>query len=741
MPGLFETFAGRGDVSRRGPARLGVIGRRRMRAMAEMLHSFECAGLGWFWATDKSGHLTYISDLAAERLGLETKQAIGQPITDLLEPDSFDFEDETAVGNRPLSFTLNKHNPISQLIVKVVGSKDEEWWELAGQPQFDRSGQFTGYRGSAKDITEERNRQYEAAKLSQFDPLTGLANRRRIKTLLSSTLAKFRNAKRSCSVVMLNLDRFKHINDTLGFQAGDELLKQAAGRLKRLVGHRGEIARLVSDEFLIMLPDLDDRGQLGEFVQSAIQMISQPYSVNGVRAIVGASAGIATAPYDGVDTQEILNAADLAIHEAKDSRANYRFFSSELKDAAKRRREIEEDLRDAIASGELVMHYQPIVESETHKLKCLEALMRWEHPDRGMVSPGIFIPIAEDIGLIKEMGDWALLESCRQAQEWPVELSVAVNVSAIQFVDEDFIDTVARALEVSGLKPARLVLEITESVFMGDQGQAQTIFKKLKDLGVRLALDDFGTGYSSLSYLRNAPFDKIKIDQSFVRGCTEEDNNNTAIIRSIISLAEALDMETVAEGVETKDELALIEEMGASTIQGRLFSFAISHEELLERIERSELTYEANGPERHRADRRTEYRRIALVHDDHRYSVVLRNLSKSGALVEGLLDVPVGTDVVLDLGGGQLAVARVRRSEGFVQGVEFETPLISDGADGLCTRHRVSPYQIEAAGRPLSSLPDDPYAALREIQNNGFLQQRPPAFQVASTKTQQDKAA
>ena len=742
MPSLFNRVAGKGASSRRGPRKVSALGKKQLRNMAEMLDSFETSGQGWFWATDGSGRITYITDLAAERLGLNYKTAVGQLMADFLVPDSSDFEeDDREREERPLSFTFNTHNSISQLTVKLVDAEKEEWWELSGNPQFDGRGQFLGYRGSAKDVTEERERRREVAKLSQFDPLTGLANRRRVKTIITTTLAKFRNSKRSCSLIKLSLDRFKHINDTLGFQAGDELLKQTAGRLKRLVGSKGELARLVSDEFLIVLPDLDDRGELGEFVQNAIQMVSQPYSVNGVRAIVGASAGVATAPYDGVDTQEILNAVDLAINEAKDSRANYRFFSTELKDAARRRRQIEEDLRDAVVSRELVMHYQPIVEAGTHKLKCLEALMRWEHPERGMISPGVFIPIAEELGLIKEMGDWAIGESCRQAQEWPVELRVAVNVSAIQFMDEDFTKVVERALEESKLKPSRLELEITESVFMGDQGKAQRTFNDLKALGVRLALDDFGTGYSSLSYLRNAPFDKIKIDQSFVRRCTEDDNNNTAIINSIISLAESLKMETVAEGVETKDELKLVEELGAASIQGRLFSLAMSHEELVERIESAELTYEPNGPERHRADRRTEYRRIALIHDDHRYTVVLRNLSKSGALVEGLLDVPVGTDVVLDLGGGQLTVATVRRSGSFSQGVEFETPLISDGADGLCTRHRVSPYQIEAAGRPLSSLPDDPYAALREIQSNGFIQQRPPAFREVEIKGFRAEAA
>jgi hypothetical protein len=229
---------------------------------------------------------------------------------------------------------------------------------------------------------------------------------------------------------------------------------------------------------------------------------------------------------------------------------------------------------------------------------------------------------------------------------------------------------------------------------------------------VRLSLDDFGTGYSSLSYLRDAPFDKIKIDQSFVRGCTVAGNNNKAIISSIVSLAGALDMETVAEGVETKDELALVKELGAGSLQGLIFSPAIPNETLLERLDSGRLVYDPNGPPRYRAERRTEFRRVGLIHGDHRYNVVLRNLSKTGAMVEGLLNVPVGTDVVLDLGGGQLAVAAVSRSDGASQGLKFEAQLIDDGDGGLCTRHRVSPYQIEAAGRPLTALSEDAYAIL-----------------------------
>ena len=679
-----------------------------------MLDSFESAGLGWFWATDAEGRLTYLSEPAYEQLGWDKKVVLGTPIIDLFLPDDSEEGQKEGRVKRPLSFLLGSHADIANIVIHLANTpNDTFWWEIAGQPQFNSRGKFVGYRGSAKDATESRANSREAMRLAQFDPVTGLYNRVWMYDHLTNSLTSYRNSKRSCSLMLLGLDRFRQINETLGRAAGDELLKQVAARLNSIAGYVAEIARQGDDEFMIMLPDVDDRGELGQLAERILQLVTQPYSAHGTRAAVGASIGVATAPYDGVDAGELIKAADLALSVARGSAAHYRFYSSELRDVAKRRQVIEEELHDAIASEQLVMHYQPIVDAQTHRVKCFEALMRWPHPDRGDISPGLFIPIAEETGLILELGAWALKRVCIQALEWPGDIRVAVNVSAIQFMDEGFVDLVADALQTSGIAPARLELEITESVFMGDQVKTQEIFAQLKSLGVRLALDDFGTGYSSLSYLRHAPFDKIKIDQSFVRGSSTRDKHNAAIISSVVSLASALDMETVAEGVETKEELELVTSHGASHLQGRIFSFAVSQEELLEKFNAGDLTFEPKGPTRTRADRRTEYRRVGLVHGDHRYSVVLRNLSKSGALIEGLLDVPVGTDVVLDLGGGQLAVATVRRSDDSRQGVEFETELISDGADGLCTRHRVSPYLIEAAGRPLASLPDDPYAALK----------------------------
>ncbi|MEP3051550.1 MAG: EAL domain-containing protein [Erythrobacter sp.] len=713
MAGLFSKLtkpAQEDRIEDQGPEPLSPIRASDLARRVELLDSLENAGLGWFWASDSDGRLIYLSEAATKQLGCSEDEMIGKLLSDLFLPDE---EPDSERTQRPLKFVLAARNSINPMTVKVEAEDSESWWEIAAKPQFDENDHFTGYRGSAKDVSATHESRRDAEKLSQYDSLTGLANRHRMSKQLSSTLNAFKAAKRSVALLILDLDRFKQVNDTMGHPAGDELLKQVAARLKRLIGDKGEIGRMGGDEFQVIMPDVDDRGVLGDLGQRVIQMISQPYSINGMRAVIGSSVGIAVAPYDGIDADELVKAADLALYSAKgEGRGQYRFYSSDLKDGVKHRHQIEEDLRDAIAKDELQMHYQPIVHSTTHRVECMEALMRWEHVDRGMISPADFIPVAEDVGIIRELGEWALNEVCRQVTKWPKSVRAAVNVSAVQFASDDFVKIVKHALQSSKVNPAQIELEITESVFVGDLDRTLRMFQDLKALGVKLALDDFGTGYSSLSYLRDAPFDKIKIDQSFVRGCSAPDNNNAAIIAAIVSLAEALEMETVAEGVENKDELSLVVAKGASHLQGIIFSRAVPPQDVLDRFERGEFEFEPRGPEKYRSDRRTEFRRIGCIHDDHRYSVVLRNLSKTGAKIEGLLEVPLGTKFVLDLGGGQLAVVTVRRSEGVSQGVEFETPLINDGAEGLCTRHRVSPYQIEAAGRPLGALTNDAYSAL-----------------------------
>ena len=436
-----------------------------------------------------------------------------------------------------------------------------------------------------------------------------------------------------------------------------------------------------------------------------IKMLSQPYSLNGDRAAIGASVGIAIAPYDGVSMDELVESADLALYAAKGGgRGQYRFYGVELASAAARQREIGEELRHAADRDELLLHYQPIVGATDNQVVAFEALLRWHHPDLGMIPPETFLPIAEDLQIMGRLGEWVIRQACKDASEWPGEIRVAVNVSGQQFASSNFLDLIQESLNESGMRPGRLELEITENVFLGDQALVDATFKRLFRMGVRLTLDDFGTGYGSLGNLRRAPFDRIKIDQSFVRNAVEPDSANAAIITSIVSLAEALSIETVAEGVEAMDELKMVNERGADFVQGFIYSRPIPHEEVLGRLDAGEFTYEPVGPDKQRSDRRTLFRRIGVIHEDHRYDAVLRNLSRTGGMIEGLLDVPVGTDLVLDLGEGQLAVATVRRSQDATQGVEFETPLISDGAQGLCTRYRISPYALASAGMPLESL-------------------------------------
>ena len=700
---LFRSFPGMGSNESARFGDVAVIKATDANRRLEVLDDFEHAGIGWLWATDADFRLIYISENAAEKLSRPIDDLLAQPLTSLFETD---VNSNGERNDRPLNFQLTARNKIIDQTVRFALNKVQvegrhTWWSISGHPKFDKSGNFQGYRGSAKDITVEYERKLVDSRLAEFDSLTGLANRHRMDKKLESILSAYKSAKRSCTLIMLDLDRFKHVNDTLGHPAGDDLLCQVARRLERVVGARGEIGRLGGDEFQIILPDLDDRGKLGELANKIIQIVSQPYTIDDKRATIGTSVGVAISPYDGIDKLDLIHNADLALYAAKNGgRGQFRFYSADLKDEAEERRLMEEGLRDALANDMLELHYQPVVRTEDNMVVTFEALMRWEHPERGTIGPDVFVPIAEESDLINQIGAWALNKACQDAMKWPKSVRVAVNVSAAQFAHSDLIENVTNALESSELEANRLELELTESVFMGDGETIDDIFRALKDLGVRLALDDFGTGYSSLSYLRSAPFDKIKVDRTFVDSCTQKDQNSAKIIAAIIGLSEALGMETTVEGVEAFDQLEVVKSKGARFIQGWIYSKAMTQEMVLHRMKCGDLSIEPDGPERHRPERRSVFRRIGVIHDDHRYEALMRNLSKTGALIDGLLGVPEGTGLVLDLSGGQLVVCTVTRAQDAMIAVEFETPLVSDGAGGLCTRHRVSPYILAAATIP-----------------------------------------
>jgi len=547
-------------------------------------------------------------------------------------------------------------------------------------------------------LTEKRRSEAQAARLALYDSLTGLTNRFQMSQTLERILSSRQKSNRSCAVLLLDLDRFKQVNDTMGHPAGDALLKQVAKRLQVGVGQKGQVGRLGGDEFQVIVPGRTDRKELGHLASEIIHSLSQPYSIDGQRVNIGASIGIALSPDDGTSSEELIRNADLALYAAKDlGRGRFHFFAHDLHAQAEARARLEEDLRDAIANGQLELFYQPVVSTATEKISGFEALLRWHHPQKGWIPTQSFVKTAEDSGLIAQIGEWALRTACHDLAKWPEEVRVAVNVSPLQFANPQLPTIVTNAIAQAGIHPSRLELEITESVFLNDDAGTDAMFAALKRVGVRLALDDFGTGYSSLGYLKKAPFDKIKIDQSFVRGATQDGSRNGAIIASITSLAHALGMDTTAEGVETLDELDLVRMHGCSHIQGYIYEKPLSAEAASERLATG-LAAVARGPRASRAPRQTMLRKVVLDHQGQLYNGKVRNVSAMGALVEGLWNVPVGTIFKIHISDTQTVTATTRWCDDDRMGVEFATPLQRDVDGGL------SPIQgrpPEPVGKPL----------------------------------------
>ncbi|PXA87788.1 GGDEF domain-containing protein [Nostoc sp. 3335mG] len=440
-------------------------------------------------------------------------------------------------------------------------------------------------------IVERENR---IAHLAFHDTLTGLPNRTLFRQQLDAALGRAARMGEQVAVLCLDLDGFKIVNDSFGHPTGDALLRVVGEMVSRL-GSDAVVARLSGDEFAIVLAQFEaDRPRT--LAQSVIDAFRDPVMVNGHAILTGCSIGIAVAPHDGDDASGLLKNADLALYRAKqDGRGVFRFFEPGLDAAARKRRQIELDLREALHHGQFRLDYQPIFNLKADRICGFEALMRWDHPERGLVSPVEFIPVAEESGLIVAMGEWALHEACREAKRWPEDMRIAVNVSAIQFRNSGFANIVVQALSRSGLAPQRLEIEITESVFLEGSGPTLDLLHRLRALGVRIALDDFGTGYSSLSYLRSFPFDKIKIDRSFVTPIVA-DASAAAIVRAIVDLAGAFHMETTAEGVEDPEQLAALRSQGCSSIQGYLFSRPLSVEGVRQLLQDQRQNGATDGP-------------------------------------------------------------------------------------------------------------------------------------------------
>jgi len=414
-------------------------------------------------------------------------------------------------------------------------------------------------------------REQRITQLAFNDVLTGLPNRTMFQQQLEQSFRASKGSGGLFALHCLDLDQFKVINDTLGHPAGDALLVEAGQRVLRAArGHF--IARLGGDEFVVLQGVSEDRNAIDRLAREILETMTQPFSIDGNELVPSTSIGIAISPHDGMDGETLLRNADLALYRAKEAgRGTFAFFEESLNQRAQERRQIESDLRLALDQGQLELHYQPLFDLEHNRVCSFEALLRWNHPTRGQISPVDFIPIAEDTGLIVPIGAWVVREACAQAAQWPEHIRIAVNVSPVQFHRGALHDTILRALAVSGLAPGRLEVEITESIFLEGSEATLKLLHSLRSLGVRVALDDFGTGYSSLSYLQSFPFDKLKIDRSFIQNLLTREGAS-AIVRAITELAHALNIETTAEGVEETAQLMELRAHGCSSVQGFLFA-------------------------------------------------------------------------------------------------------------------------------------------------------------------------
>jgi diguanylate cyclase (GGDEF)-like protein/PAS domain S-box-containing protein len=426
--------------------------------------------------------------------------------------------------------------------------------------------------GVSEDIAERKRAEAQIARLAHYDPLTELPNRVLFQKSLTDALARRARKGDELAVHFIDLDRFKTVNDTLGHPLGDALLREAAERLRGCVREGDTVARLGGDEFAVVQAGLKDMTGATRLAGRIVEAMSQPFDLQGHQVVIGASVGVAAAPSDGEDADELLKKADMALYRAKaDGRGAFHFFERAMDEQLQARRALELDLRRALTAGEFELYYQPLYNLGAEQVTGCEALLRWRHPERGMVSPADFIPLAEEIGLIVQLGEWVLRTACAEAAKWPGHVRLAVNLSPAQFRDRGLVRTVVSALAASGLPAQRLELEITESVLLQDSVANMQMLHDLKALGVRISMDDFGTGYSSLSYLRSFPFDKIKIDQTFVRDILE-DSDAMAIIKAVLDLGSSMGIVTTAEGVETLEQLNALRGQGCAEIQGYFIS-------------------------------------------------------------------------------------------------------------------------------------------------------------------------
>ena len=546
--------------------------REKSEGIAQLLHEYEHRGVGWLWQVDAANRVKYMSRRMIAGIGRTPKQILGQSFPALLG------------GSSLLGQTLLSRQPFSGLEMEVDTVDGPRCYSLAGDPVVDGEGVFQGYRGFGSDVTDARRTQERLTHLANMDVLTGLPNRGRVRDLLGEALGKAQASSVPCAVLFLDLDNFKPVNDTFGHVKGDAVLKSVADRLLREVGQGGTVGRIGGDEFAVIVPSAQARDTVERLGRNLIDAVSIPFDIDNSKVKIGLSIGCAFGPVDGHGVDDLIQKADMALYQAKaQGRGIFCAFNAEMQSKADNRIRLEHDLQHALTGNQFRLTYQPLVRASDQRLVGFEALIRWHHPTRGVVSPLDFIPLAEETGIITHLGDWVIEEACRAASHWPDHISVAVNLSPRQLILPALPNAVSESLTRHKIKPNRLELEVTESVFLGETDGALDVLRRLRQLGVGIALDDFGTGYSSLGYLNKAVFHKLKIDGSFIRDAARN-KETVAIIQAIVTLAQSFRMTITAEGVETMADFERMRDMGCHQIQGYLFGRPLDFEKATELV-------------------------------------------------------------------------------------------------------------------------------------------------------------
>lgn len=572
---LLLTYAGIVAQSVAGASQL-FIERFRAEASLKMrgeiiellLNEFEQHGSDWLFETDTRFAVVGQWARFAEVAGMEPAALAGRAIVDMADA-------ETA---QALAGAVARREPFRDVDICVTVAGEPRWWTLTAKPLFADNGQFLGWRGVGSDITARKQASEKVVWMARTDLLTGLPNRARFRELAALRLETARRNGSRFALGCLDLDQFKSVNDTLGHPVGDALLTTVARELEELAGPGVVFGRLGGDEFGMVITDFVRRTDVMDIAQRIISRIGRSKVIDGARITVGTSIGVAFASDRDETIDDLIRNADLALYRAKDGgRAMVMVFDDAMHREAENRRQLQEDLHAALEHNQFRLGYQPIIDVRSGTIAGFEALLRWQHPERGLLSPATFIPLSEECGLIEPIGAWVLKRACLDAATWPRNLRVAVNISPAQFGTATLLSHLAQALAVSGLAPDRLEVEITEALFMNQMAESDRFLSDMRTLGVRIALDDFGTGFSSLGYLTRFPIQKLKIDRSFVSGGADPENRR-AVVEAIVGIAESLGFVTTAEGVETASDLAWIRSLGCDQAQGYHFARALPAE-------------------------------------------------------------------------------------------------------------------------------------------------------------------